>query len=406
MLAAPPLPLQTMVPEMTLTSPRSPSAALFVLALTLFFPLGEAHARRAMPRAPECAPDTSVTAGTCLCPYGTSFRTQVSGNVCTSQGMCTCDQGTWNGAQCVTAPPPPCGGRCQQGQICVNEACVYTGPLRFTLTWDQPGDMDLHIVTPNGSDVNYRQPRGGGGTLDRDDRTGTGPENIYWPQNPPYGTYLVCVEAFQIVRPTNFTVQISFPNGQVQTFNGSRAQTMRAQCAQGSPNLLTSIALGQGAPIVQPPVVVQPAPTNPPVVVQPPMGGPRVFTIQMQNGATRQDGVITFVGWDGQVYSARVEGDVFVVALNGDFRRAERRASIEFADRGGQRATARIEGSRFVLSRDGGGGPDEDRGRGFGRGRGRDRDRDRGWGRDRERDTDVLELMQPDRSVIFVRIAG
>ena len=53
-----------------------------------------------------------------------------------------------------------------------------TGPITATLTWDVPGDLDLHAHEPS-AHVYYANRYGQVGYLDRDDTNGTGPEHYY-----------------------------------------------------------------------------------------------------------------------------------------------------------------------------------------------------------------------------------
>ncbi|CAF1103970.1 unnamed protein product [Didymodactylos carnosus] len=62
------------------------------------------------------------------------------------------------------------------------------------MTWSRNGDGDIIVNTPEGHNIYYTE-KGvliDGGTLDVDDRTGNGPENVYWQSTPPKGTYHVC----------------------------------------------------------------------------------------------------------------------------------------------------------------------------------------------------------------------
>ena len=63
------------------------------------------------------------------------------------------------------------------------------------LTWDGPGDIDLHLVLPDGSDCYYGQPSIGGATLDFDNRAADGPEHVVMEHAPP-GKYQVRVVYF------------------------------------------------------------------------------------------------------------------------------------------------------------------------------------------------------------------
>ncbi|ALL71363.1 hypothetical protein K788_00009640 (plasmid) [Paraburkholderia caribensis MBA4] len=51
------------------------------------------------------------------------------------------------------------------------------GFFTITLTWDVPGDLDLHVVEPDGTHVYYAASQGRSGLLDRDDTRTTGPRN-------------------------------------------------------------------------------------------------------------------------------------------------------------------------------------------------------------------------------------
>ncbi len=57
------------------------------------------------------------------------------------------------------------------------QGIVACGRLQATLTWNVPNDVDLYVDEPDGTRVSYRNTVGSVGALDRDDQTGTGPEN-------------------------------------------------------------------------------------------------------------------------------------------------------------------------------------------------------------------------------------
>ena len=95
-------------------------------------------------------------------------------------------------------------------ESCALGLCVGSGPLRITLTWDQPADLDLHVVPPECESRIYHGNRMAcGGNLDVDDlgrlcpvpltvlcshaSDGLGPENVFWESAAPTGTYVVCV---------------------------------------------------------------------------------------------------------------------------------------------------------------------------------------------------------------------
>ena len=69
-----------------------------------------------------------------------------------------------------------------------------SGDLKVTLLWDFLADIDLHVIQPNGEEINFQHKSDAttGGELDIDNRTGGdgAAENIYW-GNPPHGEYTV-----------------------------------------------------------------------------------------------------------------------------------------------------------------------------------------------------------------------
>lgn len=69
-------------------------------------------------------------------------------------------------------------------------ALTRLGNIVATLTWQMPADVDLHGYEPNGgSHVFYGARQGTTAQLDRDDTSGTGPENIFVCGDPTVGSY-------------------------------------------------------------------------------------------------------------------------------------------------------------------------------------------------------------------------
>ena len=130
---------------------------------------------------------------------------------------------------------------CVPGSPCAAGLCVGQGALRFTLTWDRPGDVDLHVVTPGGQEIYYAARTQQGGTLDRDDTTGTGPENAFWAAAPPAGTYLVCVVPFSVSGPTTWRLAIArAAGGDPPALTGTlSASTGNVACTRASPTFVT-----------------------------------------------------------------------------------------------------------------------------------------------------------------------
>lgn len=71
-----------------------------------------------------------------------------------------------------------------------------TGKIQISLSWENNSDQDLHITTPSGALIYYQNPEADGGQLDRDDQDGFGPENVFWLEDAPDGTYLIEVNNY------------------------------------------------------------------------------------------------------------------------------------------------------------------------------------------------------------------
>lgn len=101
-----------------------------------------------------------------------------------------------------------------------------SGDLQINLTWDTPTDFDLHVIDPNGEEIYYGNTNSiSGGVLDRDDTNGFGPENIYWLQTAPNGTYTVMVHDYDYYYDEiNYTVTISSQLGFNRTFTGTTSR--------------------------------------------------------------------------------------------------------------------------------------------------------------------------------------
>lgn len=162
-----------------------------------------------------------------------------------------CIPGDSNIVGLAPAAAVTCPTACGATQRCVNGACVADGLFRATLTWDRPGDLDLHVVTPAGETISYRNRAAGGGALDRDDTTGTGPENVYWTATPPFGEYLVCVIPFAIRESTSFVLDARLPSGALDrrtgTLTAAQASTTAA-CSRTSPFLVVTYTISAGVP--------------------------------------------------------------------------------------------------------------------------------------------------------------
>lgn len=122
-----------------------------------------------------------------------------------------CAEGT-----CLAAMVDPCN--CPAGTTCINNACVGTGALRVTLSWQTTTDIDLHVRTPTGAVINFSNQTADSGRLDVDDQgQGTHVENVFFTA-PPAGTYEVWANNFDGAMSTSFTIDVSTPSGSIAGF--------------------------------------------------------------------------------------------------------------------------------------------------------------------------------------------
>ena len=104
-----------------------------------------------------------------------------------------------------------------------------TGALQISLSWDTATDQDLHVTDPSGKLIYWSSKYSStGGQLDRDDLDGYGPENIFWTENAPDGTYKVQVHDYDYTStPNNYVVTVNTPTG---------GKTYLGQTVRGSKN--------------------------------------------------------------------------------------------------------------------------------------------------------------------------
>jgi uncharacterized protein YfaP (DUF2135 family) len=123
------------------------------------------------------------------------------------------------------------------------------------MTWSRPGDGDIVVKTPTGNTISYNNTGPSQSTdqgqLDKDDRNGTGPENVFWPKGgfiPPKGVYYVCFEPYHFnpnitsQDPISVTVKImrSNKNNLVVTQNFTSTIKNGYDCDASSKTLLIS----------------------------------------------------------------------------------------------------------------------------------------------------------------------
>ena len=199
----------------------------------------------------------STGVGWTACAGQTLPATEVCGNNLDDNCNGTADEG------CVTCLPPRvmcpagcvdlltdrnncgrCGNVCPGGQACANGVCVGDGQLRITMVWTRAGDVDLHVVPPCGAEISYRATMQCGGQLDRDDTSGTGPENVFWSGAPASGTYLVCATPYSIGGSTPVTVTVNQGTREIRRWNVTRATSSGyVLCNRSSPHFLGDFTL-------------------------------------------------------------------------------------------------------------------------------------------------------------------
>lgn len=120
-------------------------------------------------------------------------------------------------------------------KACLKALKLGSGTLQISLSWSTDGtDVDLHVREPGGQTIYFARPSSAsGGRLDRDDRDGFGPENIYWNGNAPDGSYFVDVKLHAGRKPTRYVVTVNAAGGHSQvrtgvlTRSGERARVLR-----------------------------------------------------------------------------------------------------------------------------------------------------------------------------------
>ncbi|MBO4242966.1 MAG: zinc-ribbon domain-containing protein [Clostridiales bacterium] len=101
-----------------------------------------------------------------------------------------------------------------------------SGEITVSMLWDSEDDLDLHISTPDGSEIYYGNKVAGGGELDIDANTSSNMmdepvENVYF-SDPDSGTYTIWIENYndRSSGSTNYIVRVTVGD-ESETFSGT-----------------------------------------------------------------------------------------------------------------------------------------------------------------------------------------
>ena len=96
------------------------------------------------------------------------------------------------------------------GNLATPSRIVESGVITVSLTWGSEPDIDLHVYEPNGTKVSWYNLQGISGALDRDDRSGWGPEHYHVPgcDTLEEGIYQIALDYFKGDGPEVATIQL------------------------------------------------------------------------------------------------------------------------------------------------------------------------------------------------------
>jgi uncharacterized protein YfaP (DUF2135 family) len=144
-----------------------------------------------------------------------------------------------------------CGVVCGANQACAAGVCLGSGQLRFTSTWSRNGDIDVWVTTPSGKSIGWTNQGANANTdmgkQEKDDTSGTGPENIYWESTPPSGTYHVCVATNYIgpnaANPVTVRVEVARPSAEsvIEERTYSTSVGFGGACNEANPTYMFSV---------------------------------------------------------------------------------------------------------------------------------------------------------------------
>ncbi|MEZ4458372.1 MAG: hypothetical protein R3E66_01325 [bacterium] len=179
-------------------------------------------------------------------PDGTDSDTPVpAGNTTTTTTA------TPNGPRGTTEMGDQCQSsrQCVDGLGCEGGTCVEQGELRISMSWNTNTDADLHVRTPAGEEIYYRnRDAADGGQFQKDgciasrcDASAPKIEAVIWRGEPTEGTYEFFGVNYDAVEAANLRFDVTY-QGQTQTFNANVPKTAGAT----SPTFAVTIGNANG----------------------------------------------------------------------------------------------------------------------------------------------------------------
>jgi len=113
---------------------------------------------------------------------------------------------------------------CVPNSVCFNKYCVGEGTFRVSLGFDVDSDFDLHVETPDGSEIYFGNRIDAHGTLDVDQCVSSceeepHAENIVFDNLAAHGTYTVWVRNYDGRNAGAFEIQVR-GDGLSEDFSG------------------------------------------------------------------------------------------------------------------------------------------------------------------------------------------
>ena len=110
----------------------------------------------------------------------------------------------------------------------LTQQSAQSGEITISLLWDSEDDLDLHVFTPDGSEIYYGNKEAGGGVLDVDANAFSSSlmpnpvENVYFesPEDGEYWVYVINYHDRTDGSATNYLVRLQVGD-EVQTFSGT-----------------------------------------------------------------------------------------------------------------------------------------------------------------------------------------